>query len=145
MSKQKKGADEAIKKSRRSQEKIEFNGELVPRREVQQELNEMEADERMWVLTQEKANRVSSDLQKYVDIYQEQKEELGGLADCMIDTCNQLKDGKAIFDEYREFLDEDSEGCGSDYDGDGAAYWCSSIWLKNLYRRKKMVNWWKDK
>ena len=45
--------------------------------------------------------------------------------------CEELKDGAAIFNEYREFLDEDSEGCGSDYDGYGAAYWFGSIWLKN--------------
>ena len=131
MSKGKKGDNEAVKKSRKSQEKIEFNGELIPRREVQNELNQMNADERMWVLTQEKANRVSSDLQRYADLYQSKKEGLGKFAECMIDTCEALKDGAAIFNEYREFLDKDSEGCGSDYDGYGAAYWFGSIWLKN--------------
>ena len=55
---------------------------------------------------------------------------------------NELKDGASVFNEYRELLDEDSEGCGSNYDGDGAAFWVNQIWLKNLHRKKKMMNFW---
>ena len=59
MSKEKKH----VKKSCRALEKIEFNGELITGREVQRKVNDKGANNCMWVLTQEKASRVPSDLQ----------------------------------------------------------------------------------
>ena len=134
--KENKGENEAVKRVRKSQEKIEFNGEILSRREVQKELNNLYPSERVWLLTQEKANRVSSHLEKYVDQYKEKKEELGPLADCLMDT-DVVKVGASVFIEYRELLHEDSEGCGSDYDGDGSAFWVNQIWLKNLHRQAR--------
>ena len=77
--KENKGENEAVKRIRKSQEQIEFNGEILSRREVQKELNSLDPSERVWLLTQERTYRVSSHLEKYVDIYQEKKEELGPL------------------------------------------------------------------
>lgn len=139
-----KARDRVLKKLAKRGELIEFFGETLPRGEIQESLDHMSAPERMMTLTQDRVNQVTQGLEKYVEAYQEMKEELGPLFELNVDEEETLKNGAALFNEWKELLDEDTEGCGSQYDGDGVADWTSSQWLKSLYRKKKMTQWWKD-
>lgn len=121
-----------MSKSKKSKSDLtEFLGVVKQKKELQKELDRMDVHERMWCLTQGRSEQVTDQLIDNAEKANMINRELGPLGDLAVRDEDKVRDGAALFNEYRELLTED------DYDGDGAAYWISSHYLDFLYKKKR--------
>ena len=102
-------------------EKVVWMGELLPRREIQKDLNGLPPGEKVVLLTENRRGEVYSRLEALTE------EE-------------RLEDGKALYQENAETLDYDNKDSFEDWE---EAHWFSGKWLAALKKHKAQLRYWK--
>jgi len=126
-------------------ETFEYMGNKVTKEEFQELLDEMDHNERTFALTRTRLGEV---LDKLVEESQEHLQTIEAMGKMHVleeGAQYRMENTKAIYDEYQELLNDDEPGCGENYLDDGVAFWINKSYLETLHRKKKMVNFWKNK
>ncbi len=133
-----------ILKAKVESETINYMGNEVTKSQFQKLLDEMDHDERSFALTRSRMDEVLNQLTNEAEKINNPEDELGQLQILDKEAQERHNNTKAIFDEYHELLNDDLPNGGESYLSDGIAYWINKNYLKTLYRKKKMVNYWKN-
>ena len=107
----------------------------------------MKPDERVYSLSKISTGQVLDTLMDHVEECAQNEDDLGPLGMLTQPTAEEQTrylNNKAVFEEWNELLDEDSEGCGEDYLGDGVPWWVAKFYLTHLYQKKAATNFWKN-
>ena len=99
--------------------KVRFNGKEEKMGVAQKTLNKADTNDRMFLLTQHAKYEVTERLDEL------RKEE-------------SLEDGYALYQEYRECINDDFE----DHDDFDVGYWVHGDYLKTMHRRKVQSSYW---
>lgn len=102
-----------------------FNGTRREREDIQSDLNDMTAADRMVCINQDQRNKV-----------------LHKLRQCR--KRQQLEDGKALYEEYKENIQPEYATDESEYDGYFEPPWVSRKYLDQLHAQKAAVAFWED-
>jgi len=105
-----------------SDEQVTFNGVKKTRGEVQRELNSLSCAERVIGLTSHRRDEITKKLREF------RKSE-------------NLKDGKCVYEEYKEIFNDDFDTEDSDFI---EAWWISAKYLKELHERKVESDFWEE-
>ena len=123
---------------------IQFDGQEIPKRDLQKLLKKMEPDERVYSLSQLRTSQILEKLMSHVEECQEKVEELGPM-EMLVEPTEEEQEtylnNKALFDEWNELLDEDGKDTGSNYLGDGVPWWVANFYLKHLYEKKAATSY----
>ena len=101
-----------------------FMGSEVSVKETQDNLDELDPGDRVTALTSNRKCEIFEMLEKA---------QRYGVGEAQ---------AKALFEEYRECLDDEQMETYDDWD---ESFWVSSVFLKKMRNRKKVFNYWKNK
>jgi len=103
-------------------DKVTFKGEVRRRSDVVKQLKNLDSEERVCNFTDNRRIEVTTQLANF------RKN-------------NDLENGKAVFQEYKELLDDENSHDFADF---WESDWINLNWLKQLALRKKEMNFWND-
>lgn len=121
--------DKAVEKAKKSirtpglkSRKVSWMGDMVPRKELQAEFNEMHGSQKVMLFTE---NRRAEIYQRLENLTDEER----------------FEDAESLFNENMETLDYDNSEEYADFD---EAYWMNAKWLALLMKHKQQLRWMKN-